>query len=151
MKNFLKIFKFFYFFTIGVYAKFPSLFLSEFYGRMNTAMAHRNLYLHIVKVSGLSFKSQIPRPLKGKYAKIAFFKKNELVPRHLQLHAVAALYLEGHVIGMRVMVMSVCMVVMVCYSSFCHDPCFYGQPWRIVVIDPFTDVFDENEDEQSKK
>ena len=104
-----------------------------------------------MKVSGCSFKSQIPCSLKGKHTEIAFLQKSERIPRHLQLHAVTAPDLKGQAVGVGMVDMSVCVVVMVRHSSFCHDPRVHGQPRGIVVIDPFADVSDENEDEQSEK
>ena len=58
-------------------------------------------------------------------------------------HAVAALYLKGHIIGReRMRHRIVCMVVRN-FRSLCHHRCWNGQPRRMVVFVPCADISDD--------
>ena len=51
------------------------------------------------KGSLTSFKPKIPRALEGEHTDIALGEHSELAPVNVQLHPIAALHLEGNIIG----------------------------------------------------
>ena len=90
-----------------------------------------------------TLKAEIAGALKTQLSNVALHKHSVVRTTYGKLHAVAALYLKGHIIGRERMRHRIVCMVARNFRSLCHNRCRNGQPRRMVVFIPCADISDD--------
>ena len=88
-------------------------------------------------------ESKITGTLKTQLSNVALHKHSVVRTTYGKLHAVAALYLKGHIIGRERMRHRIVCMVARNFRSLCHNRCRNSQPRRMVVFIPCADISDD--------
>ena len=88
-------------------------------------------------------KPKIAGALKTQLSNVALHKHSVVRTTYGKLHAVAALYLKGHIIGRERMRHRIVCMVARNFRALCHNRCRNSQPRRMVVFIPCADISDD--------
>ena len=87
-------------------------------------------------------KPKIAGALKTQLSNVALHKHSVVRTTYGKLHAVAALYLKGHIIGRERMHHRIVRMVARNFRALCHHRCRNGQPLMVVFV-PCADISDD--------
>ena len=96
-----------------------------------------------VRLALSTLKPKIAGALKTQLSNVALHKHSVVRTTYGKLHAVAALYLKGHIIGRERMRHRIVCMVARNFRSLCHNRCRNSQPRRMVVFIPCADISDD--------
>ena len=88
-------------------------------------------------------KPKIAGALKTQLSNVALHKHSVVRTTYGKFHAVAALYLKGHIIGRERMRHRIVCMVARNFRALCHHRCRNSQPRRMVVFIPCADISDD--------
>ena len=96
-----------------------------------------------VRLALSTLKAEIAGALKTQLSNVALHKHSVVRTTYGKLHAVAALYLKGYIIGRERMCHRIVCMVARNFRALCHNRCRNGQPRRMVVFLPCADISDD--------
>ena len=96
-----------------------------------------------VRLALSTLKPKIAGALKTQLSNVALHKHSVVRTTYGKLHAVAALYLKGHIIGRERMYHRIVCMVARNFRALCHHRCRHSQPRRMVVFIPCADISDD--------